>query len=427
MTYEEARAYLGTMLRFSSEPGLSRIRALLKSMNHPEKRLRFVHVAGTNGKGSISTMTASVLKEAGYKTGLFISPFVEDFLERIQINGQNMGKEEFAEFTERVKPHVERIMRAGIERPNEFEVLTAIAMDYYACKGVDIVVLEVGLGGRFDATNIIDAPEAAVIASISMDHTKCLGETYAQIAFEKCGIIKTGTAVIGYPDLNAEAKKVVLDSCDRAGVCLMVPDLNKLHVVHQGMDGTDLVYDETALHVPLLGEHQIYNVLTVFETIQVLNRRGYRITKEQLSAGIRKTRIPCRLEIVDQDPLCLIDGSHNPDGIDKLCMVLKKLSTDRQVTVIMGMLQDKQYEYCIPKVAELADQFIALTPQSERALDAQTAAKIAQSACSKVYAADDALEACRLARAMTPRDGMIVACGSLYMVGEIKRLLLKKS
>jgi len=426
MTYEEARGYIDKTKRFGSKPGLSRIRALLSSMGDPQNRMKYVHVAGTNGKGSTSAMIASVLRTAGYKTGLYISPYVVDFLERIQLDGEKISEEDFAFHVSKIASKVEKLCREGLEQPTEFEILTAIAFDYYACKGCDFVSLEVGLGGRFDATNVINAPEVAVLCSISFDHTEYLGDTIEKIAFEKCGIIKEGSDVVVYASHSEPARRVIKNVCEEKKIVPVAPDLEKLVVLSQEITGSEIRYGDLRLSIPLAGAHQILNALTAVEAARALIRRGFSVSDEQIAEGIGKTVFPGRLETVRKDPVCIIDGAHNRDGIAVLASEIDRFLKNRRLITVMGMLRDKEYTYCIPQIASRSDLFIAVTPDNPRALDASEAALCAGEVCKKVLAVPDVGEAVSIALKEATGDDVVLVCGSLYILGHAKSKLLGK-
>ncbi|MDP4109411.1 MAG: folylpolyglutamate synthase/dihydrofolate synthase family protein [Bacillota bacterium] len=413
-------------LRFGSKAGLGRISALLSSIGNPQDKLKYVHIAGTNGKGSTSAMLASVLKYAGYKTGLYISPYVEDFLERIQLDGAKITEEDFSFHLSRLVPHIEKLCGAGLEPLNQFEIITAVAFDYFACKGCDFVSLEVGLGGRFDATNVIKAPEAAVICSLSEDHTEYLGDTLEQIAAEKCGIIKEGSDVLAYANNPLTAQRIINEACLEKKACLTVPDTTKLTVLSRDISGSKIRYGSLEVFVPLAGEHQILNALSVIEAGRALRKRGFCITDGNIADGIRETKFPARLETVRQEPLCVIDGAHNRGGITALSSEIDCLFSGKRLISVMGMLKDKEYAFCIPQIAMRSDVFIATSPETPRALEAGSAASIAEKHCQNVYRVPEINDAVALALSKAKNDDVILVCGSLYMLGQAKRKLMEK-
>lgn len=411
--------FINSKLVFGSKPGLSRIGRLLEVMGNPQEDLEFIHIAGTNGKGSTSAFIASALKEAGVKTGLYISPYVVDFRERIQINGEYIKENELADLIEFIKPLCEEVERES-ESPTEFEVITALAFEHYKRQKCDFVVLETGLGGRFDATNIIPSPLAAVITSISFDHTQYLGDTLAKIAFEKCGIIKKGTTVISYPLQEKEALEVIKSRANEENANLFIPDLKELTIESTSLSGSEFHYKGVKVSIPLVGEYQCYNAMTAIETLLSLG-----ISKEAIINGLKNVRFPARFEVVNQNPLTIVDGAHNEDGIRKLSENVEKLLKGKKLIVIMGMLKDKSYEEPIQIMATLSDTFIAVTPNNPRALEASETARVAGEHCQNVIIASTLKEAAEKAKELATAENAILVCGSLYIAGELRTQLIK--
>lgn len=420
MEYSEALSIIHHATRLGSQLGLERITRLCALLGRPQDRLRFVHVAGTNGKGSTVAMTANILQKAGYKTGMFISPFVLDFRERMQINGEMIPPQELADTLERMLPFIEQMKKEGSE-PTEFEIVTALGLCWFADRGCDIVVFEVGLGGRFDSTNVIDPPACAAILSISLDHTHILGNTTAEIAFEKCGILKKGSRAAIYPCLDDEARAVVERICAERGIVPNFPDLSQLEVLESGFDGSRIRYKGVEYHISMRGQYQVYNALTVLSICEELRAGGWDIPQEAVQWGLANTHFGGRLEVVRRQPLCMIDGAHNPDAVAQLCRAMDEFFTGRRVVTVMGMLRDKDYEHCIGQVAARSDVFIAAQPDSPRALTAQEVAEVAARHCRDVRVQPDPMQAARDAAVQAGRDGVAIACGSLYMIGDCKR------
>lgn len=426
MTYEEALSFIHGATRTGARDGFGRITRALEIVGNPQKRLRFVHVAGTNGKGSTATMTANVLTSAGFKTGLFISPYVVDFRERIQLNGQLIAKDELTLAVSELMPAFEQVKRE-IAECTEFETVTVIALYWYAKMGCDFVVLEAGIGGLHDKTNVIDPPMVSVITSISFDHMKILGNTLAEIAGQKSGIIKKGSAAALYCDLPKEALDVLLERCSEVGITPNIPDLEKLEVLSIGAEGSDIRYRGLEYHIPLIGRHQIYNSLTVIAACEELIRQGVHIDYRNIYDGIAGTHFVGRCEILLKKPLFIIDGAHNIDGARSICRVMDEVMAGRKITVIMGMLEDKAYHESIEMVASRAWRFIAVTPDSYRSLPAERAAEVAKSFCSNITVISKPSEAALYALDTACEDEVIIACGSLYMIGEIKECLLSSA
>ena len=307
MTYKEALDYIHSVERFGSRPGLSRITELLEKLGEPHKGMKFVHIAGTNGKGSCAAMCASVLKTSGYKTGLYTSPYIFRFNERMQINGKQIEDEELVGVVEQVKSAAETME----DHPTEFELMTAAAMLWYKQEKCDIVVLEVGLGGRFDATNIIDAPEVAVIMNIGLDHVTVLGDTVEQIAFEKSGIIKPGCDVVLYQQ-DEVVCDVIRRRCEEENAGLHIVDFGAIKPEFDSLMGQSFKYKDEIYALPLLGSHQLKNAAVVLETVEVLRARGWKLDQSDVEHGIYAVSWPGRFELINDEPEFIVDGPQSP-------------------------------------------------------------------------------------------------------------------
>ncbi len=416
MTYDEAVAYIHATQRFGSKPGLARVRALLHAMGNPQEGLRFVHIAGTNGKGSTAAMTASVLRKAGLKTGLFVSPFVEEFRERVQIDGEMLPCAEWAERVDAIRSTIDALVSAGGPQPTEFEIITALALLCFKEHACDIAVLEVGLGGRFDATNVIPPPDVAAITSLSLDHTEYLGDTLAQIAFEKCGILKAPCRAVTAAGQPEEALAVIRARAAEEGVPLTMPDAKELTVHSSGLEGSHFSYCGMELRVPLMGAHQIQNAMTVVEICRALGN----IPETALREGLAEVRWGGRLEIVKQEPLVLLDGAHNPQKIAALCHAMDELFPGRRLIAVMGMSGDKDVAACVPPVARRAEVLLATQYEGARALPAGELAALATD-CPRVETVPAVADACRRALEAAGPEDIVLVCGSLYLLGDAKR------
>ncbi len=417
MTLEEALHYIHAVCWKGSIPGLARINALLDKMGHPERSLKFVHVTGTNGKGSTCAMVASVLRQAGYRTGLYTSPYITRFNERIQINGEMIPDEELCAITAEIKP----LADSTFEQPTEFEMVTAIAFAWFARRQCDIVVCEVGMGGEFDATNVIGSPEAAVLCSVGLDHTEVLGDTLEKIAATKSGIIKPGCDAVLYRSTPG-VEAVVEQRCRDVGAALHKVDFTQLHLHSRSLEGQIFDFgDLKALRLPLLGEHQLHNAAVALTTLAVLQKRGWRISESDIRQGLERVVWPGRFQIIRKEPLFLIDGGHNPQCIQALAQNITDYLPGRPLTVLTGVLRDKDYHCMYRSVAEHAAEFIAVTPDNPRALTAQELAGYLASFGKPVSACESVAEGVRLAISHAGKDGTVLCYGSLYLLGDVIR------
>ena len=421
MTYEEALRYYEETAVYGSRLGLDRVRELLAKLGDPQKSLKFVHIAGTNGKGSTAAMLAAILEKAGCRTGLYTSPHLLRYNERFQVNGEEVSDQALADATERVKRAADTMPDA----PTQFELVTAIAFCLFQAAKCDIVVLEVGLGGRLDATNVIDTPEAAVITRIGLDHTEILGDTVEAIAAEKAGIVKPGGAVV-LGDQDPRVRGVVEAVCRKVGAKLTESDLGELKPLSADLTGQRFAWrDYGEIAMPLLGEYQLFNACTVLNTVEVLRQRGWKITDEALLAGFRTVTWPGRFERVRRDPWLIIDGGHNPQCAQAIAASLREYFPGKKVLFLMGVLADKDFEGIYDALLPLAERIYAVTPDSPRAL---TADKLCERLADEYHftaakpygSVADALKA---VLAEAGEKDVICVCGSLYMIGEARREL----
>ena len=422
MTVNEAIEYIHSNYWMGSIPGLSRTQDLLAKMGNPEKKLKYVHIAGTNGKGSTASMTASILTKAGYRTGLYTSPYIYRFHERMQIDGEQISDEDLVEITEYVKPLVQSMENP----PTEFELVCCIAFEYFCRKQCDAVVLEVGMGGAFDATNVIECPEVAVITNIGLDHTEVLGDTIEEIARTKSGIFKENCdAVIyrGQPSVEAvfeevcAEKKINLHKANFAGLNSKSHDLNGQ--VFDCGDRKDLV-------LPLLGDHQLHNAAVVLEIVDCLKARGWNITETNVREGLRDVSWPGRFDIVSQDPLFIIDGGHNPQCIEALVKNIEDYLTDRKVIALTGVLGDKDYGDMYKLVMPLVQKFVCITPPNPRKLEAEKLAEYLCKGGADAIACETVEAGVAKAVELAGKDGVVLCFGSLYTIGDIKNALDQK-
>ena len=401
MNYNEALNYIHSLLVFGSKPGLERISALLNKLGNPQDDLKFIHVAGTNGKGSVCTMLSNIYMKAGLKTGLYTSPYVVDFRERIQFNGEYIEKDILAELCGQVK-------ETNVE-VTEFEFITAMAMLYYKRKKCDIVILETGLGGRFDATNVIKNNLASVITRIDFDHTAYLGDTLEKIAMEKSGIIKDGPTVC-YPLQERQAEDTIKSYSKK----FVLPNTENLKILNSDDFGNRFVYNNEEYTTHLSGQHQIYNALTVIETVKAVD---IPVPQESIVQGIAKASIPARLEIISQKPLVILDGAHNKNGGTALADFLKK---HQNTVAIIGMMADKDCDSFLEITLPYVEKVITVTvKENPRTISAESLAELAKKYCKDVVVADSYKRAIQMASKDLENRPLFVF-GSLYLAGGIR-------
>ncbi len=421
MTYQEALTYIHAVSWKGSRPGLERITELMRRLGDPQRGQKYIHIVGTNGKGSTAAMLSSVLTKAGYRTGLFISPYVIDFRERMQINGEMISKRALAAATAHVRPFAD-----GMEdKPTEFELIAAVGLWWFAKEKCDIVVLEAGMGGELDATNVIPAPEAAVFTNIGLDHTEYLGPTVEAIARTKAGIVKPGCDAVLYPNLPS-VEAVIRGVCAEKGVTLTAADPSRLLPVSAGLEGQRFAWGGMTLDVPLLGEHQRYNTAVVLAAVETLRRRGWEISDEALQKGLASVSWPSRFEVLAREPLFILDGGHNPQCMEALHSAVETYLAGRPLTVITGVLADKDYADMYDGLAPLADRFLTLTPPNPRALSAEDLAVWLSRYGKPVRASKTPADAVRRALRDLPENGAVLACGSLYLASALRPAALRQ-
>ena len=419
MNAEQAIAYIHSVCWKGSIPGLGRTQELLEKMGNPEKKLKFVHIAGTNGKGSTAAMTASILSKAGYRTGLYTSPYIYRFHERIQVDGVEISDEDLTEITEYVKPLADSMAQS----PTEFELVCCIAFEYFYRKKCEIVVLEVGMGGAWDATNVIEVPEVAVITNIGLDHTEYLGDTVEKIAETKSGIFKPhGHAVVyrSTPSVEAVYERV----CAERDVSLRKADFEGLVLKAHTLEGQ--VFDcgsRKNLVLPLLGDHQLHNASVVLSIADTLIGEGWKISEQNIYDGIRDVRWPGRFDIVCRKPLFIIDGGHNPQCIEALVKNIRDYLAGKKVIALTGVLADKDYADMYKPVMPLVDRFVCITPPNPRKLEAEQLARYLRQAGAQAQASESILDGVKKAMELAGKDGVVLCFGSLYSIGGIRDAL----
>ena len=420
MNIQETLDYIHSVYWKGSVPGLSRTQELLRRMGDPHKKLKFVHIAGTNGKGSTASMLSSVFRKAGYKTGLYTSPYIIKFNERMQINGQPISDSELAEITTLVRPIADEMK----DKPTEFELITAIAFVYFARHGVDIVVLEAGMGGRLDSTNIIKTPALSVITGISLDHTAFLGDTVEKIAAEKAGIIKPHVPVL-FGGSDRAALDVIKKAAEDGDSELFTVNHDNVIIKESSLSGTVFDFEEfIALRLNLLGTYQPHNAANVLSAIKILRAQGYSISDTAVNAGLANAKWPARFEIISNKPLVIYDGAHNREGIIGATESIKHYFGNEKVYAVSGVLADKEYEKIAATLAGVTDKVFTLTPENPRALSAIEYSAVLQEYGVEAIPCQSIEEAVTKACAAALKDGKPLVClGSLYIYAQVKKAI----
>ena len=432
MNYQEALNYIHGTYKFGKKIGLTNIRDLLHRLGNPEKQLKIIHIAGTNGKGSVSSLIHGGLSAAGYKVGLFTSPYLETFRERMQINGVKISEEHLIRSTKKVQEKIQEMVEEGKHHPSEFEVVTAIALDYFCHQSVDFLVLEVGLGGRYDATNAVDHPILSIITNIGYDHTEYLGDTLDKIAYEKAGIIKENTPVIVYPQ-EKEAMETIETVAREKNAPLIPVDFSSL--VLEGSSLKEQTFSVTiekttypSIKIRLLGSYQIYNSITALTALEHLKTQGHvTYSLEAIKEGFDKTRWPGRFEILREKPLTIIDGAHNPQAAQALAETLEKHLPKASITFVIGMLLDKDIQSFLQEIAPLGSRFVLTKPFGPRAAEPKFLQEKLLSYGKPIHIEPRVPQAIDKAFALTSEKEVIVLVGSLYMIGEARTFLRETS
>ena len=406
MKYIETLNYIHSLGKFSHTASLERITAVCEKLGNPQNDFRAIHIAGTNGKGSVCTFVSSALKSAGYKVGTFVSPYITDFCERIQIGGEHISHDNLCRLSGQV-------IDTGVSL-TEFEFITAVGFLYFSENKIDVAVLETGLGGRFDATNVIPVPLVSVITKIGFDHTAVLGETLSQIAEEKCGIIKGDNVVTSY-NQSDEVLSVIKSHAPN----VKFADTNNLKNIKCSILGNSFTYNNVCCETSLGGNYQIENALIAIET---LKNSGLPINETQMQEGLKNAFIPARFEVASRNPLIVIDGAHNPDGADALCVALKEYNNN---TAIIGVMADKNYQEVLAKTLPFCKNVVCVKPDIPRALEAENLATVSKRYCKNVFLVDSLQDAVKLAKNKS-EDNPIFVFGSLYLASEIRPLLKDK-
>ena len=431
MNYEEAIQFIHSTYKFGSKLGLQNITRLTELLGNPQDSYKIIHVAGTNGKGSTSNMIHDVLMNSGYKTGLFISPFLEEFTERIQINKNHIDKDSLARITNMVKEKIDIMVKEGYNHPTEFEVVTAIGFKYFQEQKIDFLVLEVGLGGRFDATNVVGNTLVSVITSISYDHMEYLGDTLEKIAFEKAGIVKNDSNVVIYPQEEnivntikavAKEKNAAVYEVDKKNIEKLKGDLTGQWFKYLKTD----VFNLPEVKTSFLGEHQLYNALTALRALEIVKDAGYNITENSILEGLKNCRFAGRFEIMHESPVIVLDGGHNINGIEYFSKAVKENFKDNKIILFFGMLKDKNPEDVLSYVIPLCKEVYTLTPNNPRAMKAEDLAELFKKHSDlKVTPLNEYKEIIPVLNKIGKNE-YVAFVGSLYMIGDVRTLIKKE-
>ena len=427
MTYEQALAYFESLGKFGIQLGLARIEALLERLGHPERRFRSVHVTGTNGKGSTTAMIAAILNEAGIRTGMYTSPHLIDYPERLQLCGSDISRQAFADVIDRTKAAADAMIADGLESPTEFEVLTAAAFFWFAREQAELVVVEVGLGGLLDSTNVI-LPDLAVITNVTLEHTDRCGDTVEEIALHKAGIIKPGVSVV--TGAAGAALTVIEAAAKRNGsACELLG--RDFAVTGSRVDRVRQIFELRVGQTPpesysirLLGNHQTENAALAVRVCQLLAQRDERLTPAVIRDGLAKAVWPGRFEIFAGAPLLILDGAHNPDGIRTLRQTLDEVFPDRAIVFLFGVLADKNHAEMAQTLFRRCDRAVVVRPHSDRAAAAEDIAREIIEYVAAVKTGGTIGEGLELAKEWAGPDGIVCAAGSLYMIGEVRRIVV---
>lgn len=428
MTYEEARRFLENCNQYAGELTLEPLREMLRRLGNPQDKLSFVHIAGTNGKGSILAYVSTILFKAKYRVGRYVSPTIFGYRERIQVNGVSISREDLTRLTEKVECVGAQMLSEGLRHPTMFEAETAVAFLYFLEQGCEIVILEAGMGGRTDATNVIQNTLVAVLASISMDHMGFLGDTLFEIAENKAEIIKPGCMVVSVKQME-EAERAVMERSKKVGCSVVVADADAAVHRKRGLFQQTFDYKEQeSVEIALSGEYQFINAVAALEVVEALRKKGYQIPKEAVRSGLKETVWKGRFTVVAREPYVIVDGAHNRDAAKRLRETIEQYLSDKRLIYIMGVLADKEYERVIEETVSFASEIVTvMTPDNERALPAEKLAEAVAKYYVPVQAAESIADAVERAYALARKEDVILAFGSLSYLGELIRQVERRT
>lgn len=429
MNYQEALHYLETISPSRIELGLSRMKILLEKLNHPETHTPIIHIAGTNGKGSTSAMLRSILTQSGYRTGMYTSPHLVHYNERYSIDGKDISNEDFGIYMDFIQTACHEMVLEGSGQPTVFEILTALGFLYFSKEAIDILILEVGLGGRFDATNVMENPLLCIITSIGMDHMDYLGNTLEEIAMEKGGIIKEKCPVVLYCQQDLVYNQIV-SICHEKNAPLYYETQTNFVFHKKSLNQT--VFDIKSnsfsyknLTLSLAGAYQPYNCATVLLACEVLKKKGLALSEDTIRSGLAQVFWAGRMECIGKNPLIVLDGAHNADGIGMLATSLKDYFKQEKITLLLGVLGDKEYEKMAQTLLPLVNQVILTEPENQRKLSVDILEKTIAHLGVTAQKNTSIPDAFSLALHHTEENGVLLCCGSLYMIGEIRKLMIQ--
>lgn len=416
MNFEECMKFIGSYSRLGAKvTDLSRAQELMERIGNPEKRLKFVHIAGTNGKGSTLEYIARALELSGYKTGKLTSPYVTHYTDRIRINSDEIDEKSLGEICKFVAE------RAADREYSQFEITMAIAFLWFVWEKCDIVVLETGIGGLLDSTNVIPPPLLSVITSISLDHTEILGDTVEKIAVQKAGIIKENSAVVLAKDNCASVKQIVKGTALQKHSVFIMPEHSDFKPLPMKNDGTPFIYKGECYKTSMLGFHQSANAVTAIEACRYLRKKGYGIAEEVIRKAVETARVQGRVQYINGEPPVIVDGGHNPSGVRGLCETVFHMKPQgKKAFIIMGMVDSKDYELCVRLVARVSDKMFCVDNFAANSVSAKRLAEIAgESGYTEAEACSSLDEAVANAKQLALKDnGIVVICGSLYLASE---------
>ncbi|MDR3178709.1 MAG: bifunctional folylpolyglutamate synthase/dihydrofolate synthase [Oscillospiraceae bacterium] len=418
MKYEKVLKEIKSLKKFGIKLGLDRIKNLLKILDNPHKSMKYLHVAGTNGKGSVCTMMSFVLREAGYKTGLFISPFIKDFREMITINGKKIFKKDIV----RIYKMFNFALKENKDCATEFEVISTIAFKWFKENNCDIVILETGIGGKFDSTNVIDSALISVITAISYDHTKILGNTLEKITREKCGIIKENGKTVIYPDEDPCVFFTINEECRKMNNLAVVADYSRLKIVEKTFLKTTVKFDNFRYELPLIGTHQLKNLSLVLTVLDELKKEDFKISQKDKYNGILKTKISSRLEVLSNNPKILLDGAHNLQSISCISDFIKEYLGKKNVFAIFSMFKDKDYVSCIKKITPFIKLFVIVKLNNKRACNPLIIKEYIEKFKGKVLSIENTVnEAICVLLKKCKKEDVILIFGSFYLSTNFKQ------